>query len=61
MSLAKVMIILHSPNKLLDMVLVDDLEFSILEVDEFWLFVRKRSATSSRRIRRGGAVALETA
>ena len=38
-------------------VLVDDLELSALEVDEFWSFVRRRSATSRPRTRRGGATA----
>ncbi len=36
-------------------VLVHDLELSTLEVDEFWSFVRRRSGTSQRRIRRDGA------
>jgi hypothetical protein len=30
-------------------VLVHDLELSTLEADEFWSFVRRRSATSRRR------------
>jgi transposase-like protein len=38
-------------------VLVHDLELSALEVDEFWSFVRRRSATSSRRTRQDGASA----
>ena len=38
-------------------VLVDDLELSALEVEEFWSFVRRRSATSRPRTRRGGATA----
>jgi transposase-like protein len=38
-------------------VLVHDLELSALEIDEFWSFVRRRSATSSRVIRRDGASA----
>ena len=38
-------------------VLVHDLELSTLEVDEFWSFVRRRSVTSPRRTRRGGASA----
>ncbi len=38
-------------------VLVHDLELSALEVDEFWSFVRRRSAASSRGTRRGGASA----
>jgi transposase-like protein len=38
-------------------VLVHDLELSALEVDEFWSFVRRKSATSSRVIRRDGASA----
>ena len=38
-------------------VLVHDLELSALEVDEFWSFVRRRSATSGRAIRRDGASA----
>jgi transposase-like protein len=38
-------------------VLVHDLELSALEVDEFWSFVRRRSATSRPRIRRSGATA----
>jgi transposase-like protein len=38
-------------------VLVHDLELSALEVDEFWSFVRRRSATSSRETRRDGASA----
>src|SRR5918912_144174 len=38
-------------------VLVDDLGLSTLEVDEFWSFVRRRSATSSRGTRRDGASA----
>jgi hypothetical protein len=38
-------------------VLVHDLELSTLEVDEFWSFVRRRSATSRRGIRRDGASA----
>jgi hypothetical protein len=38
-------------------VLVHDLELSTLEVDEFWSFVRRRSATSSRGTRREGASA----
>jgi transposase-like protein len=36
-------------------VLVHDLELSALEVDEFWSFMRRRSATSRRRTRRDGA------
>ena len=36
-------------------VLVHDLKLSTLEVDEFWSFVRRRSAASSRRTRRSGA------
>jgi transposase-like protein len=38
-------------------VLVHDLELSTLEVDEFWSFVRRRSATSRRGTRRDGASA----
>lgn len=38
-------------------VLVHDLELSALEVDEFWSFVRRRSATSRRKIRPDGASA----
>jgi hypothetical protein len=38
-------------------VLVHDRELSALEVDEFWSFVRRRSATLSRRTRRDGASA----
>jgi transposase-like protein len=38
-------------------VLVHDLRLSALEVDEFWSFVRRRSATSSRGTRRDGASA----
>ncbi len=39
-------------------VLVHDLELSSLEVDEFWSFVRRRSATSRPRTRRrSGATA----
>jgi transposase-like protein len=38
-------------------VFVHDLELSTLEVDEFWSFVRRRSVTSHRRIRRDGASA----
>jgi transposase-like protein len=38
-------------------VLVHDLDLSALEVDEFWSFVRRRSATSSRRTRQDGASA----
>jgi hypothetical protein len=38
-------------------VLVHDLELSTLEVDEFWSFVRRRSATSSRETRQDGASA----
>jgi hypothetical protein len=38
-------------------VLVRDLGLSTLEVDEFWSFVRRRSATSSRRTPRSGASA----
>lgn len=38
-------------------VLVHDLELSALEVDEFWSFVRRRSATSNRVIRRDGVSA----
>lgn len=38
-------------------VLVHDLELSALEVDEFWSFVRRRSATSRRRTRQDGASA----
>jgi transposase-like protein len=38
-------------------VLVHDLELSALEVDEFWSFVRRRSATSGRETRRDGASA----
>jgi transposase-like protein len=38
-------------------VLVHDLELSALEVDEFWSFVRRRSATSSRGTRQDGASA----
>src|SRR5215210_2557116 len=38
-------------------VLVHDLELSALEVDEFWSFVRRRSATSRRGTRRDGASA----
>jgi transposase-like protein len=38
-------------------VLVHDLELSALEVDEFWSFVRTRSATSRRGTRRDGASA----
>ena len=38
-------------------VLVQDLELSTLEVDEFWSFVRRRSATSHRRTSRSGASA----
>jgi hypothetical protein len=38
-------------------VLVHDLELSTVEVDEFWSFVRRRSATSSRVIRRDGVIA----
>lgn len=38
-------------------VLVHDLELSTVEVDEFWSFVRRRSAASSRVIRRDGAIA----
>ena len=38
-------------------VLVHDLELSALEVDEFWSFVRRRSATSRREIRWDGASA----
>ena len=38
-------------------VLVHDLELSALEVDEFWSFVRRRSATSRPRTSRSGATA----
>lgn len=38
-------------------VLVHDLELSALEVDEFWSFVRRRSATSRRKTRPDGASA----
>jgi hypothetical protein len=38
-------------------VLVHDLQLSALEVDEFWSFVRRRSATSRRWTRRDGASA----
>jgi transposase-like protein len=38
-------------------VLVHDLQLSALEVDEFWSFVRRRSATSRRGTRRDGASA----
>src|SRR3954464_3158128 len=38
-------------------VLVHDLKLSALEVDEFWSFVRRRSATSRRGIRRDGTSA----
>lgn len=38
-------------------VLVHDLKLSALEVDEFWSFVRRRSATSRRGTRRDGASA----
>ena len=38
-------------------VLVHDLELSTLEVDEFWSFVRRRSATSRRKTRPDGASA----
>jgi len=38
-------------------VLVHDLELSSLEVDEFWSFVRRRSAISAREIHRDGASA----
>lgn len=38
-------------------VLVHDLKLSALEVDEFWSFVRRRSATSRRWTRRDGASA----
>jgi hypothetical protein len=37
-------------------VLVHDLELSTLEIDEFWSFVRRRSATSRRRTQRDGAI-----
>lgn len=39
-------------------VLVHDLELSVLEVDELWSFVRRRSAASRPRARRSGAAAL---
>jgi transposase-like protein len=38
-------------------VLVHDLELSALEVDEFWSFVRRRSATSRLETRRDGVSA----
>jgi hypothetical protein len=38
-------------------VLVHDLELSALEIDEFWSFVRRRSATSRLETRRDGASA----
>jgi transposase-like protein len=38
-------------------VLVHDLELSALEVDEFWSFVRRRSATPRRKTRPDGASA----
>jgi hypothetical protein len=38
-------------------VLVHDLRLSTLEVDEFWSFVRRRSAISHRRTHRDGASA----
>jgi transposase-like protein len=38
-------------------VLVHDLRLSTLEVDEFWSFVRRKSATSHRRTHRDGASA----
>ena len=37
-------------------VLVHDLELSTLEVDEFWSFVQRRTGSSLRRTRQGGAI-----